>query len=146
MAWLLRPLPGTAATGEEPDPAAQTCAECHAERQPGLMAQWDASEHARQGVACEECHGDDHDEIFAEKGRVPAMRCQGCHAQETIEFRQSVHGRALTDRGATAAPLTIASTVAPPLSPSHRPRAWAARIPPRSGRRRSGRPAGPANR
>jgi hypothetical protein len=97
VAWLLRPLSGDAATEKEGPTAARTCAGCHAERQPGLLAQWDASEHARQGVACEDCHGDDHDEIFADKGRVPAMRCQGCHEQETIEFRQGVHGRALTD-------------------------------------------------
>ncbi|MFQ5845984.1 MAG: multiheme c-type cytochrome, partial [Planctomycetota bacterium] len=75
----------------------ESCADCHRRRQPGLMAQWDPSVHAREKVTCEECHGDDHEAIFAEEGRVPAARCQGCHPEETLEFRRSVHGRAVAD-------------------------------------------------
>ena len=75
----------------------KSCIECHAERQPGLMAQWDTSAHARKGVTCEECHGDDHEEIFADEGRVVAMVCQECHPKETLEFKRSVHSRALKD-------------------------------------------------
>lgn len=80
----------------------ESCRDCHARRQPGLVAQWDASGHSRKGVACEECHGDDHERIFAVAGDVPASRCQGCHERQTIEFRQSVHGRALPDALANA--------------------------------------------
>lgn len=90
---------GTPGAPASPGPSASTksCAECHRERHPGMMAQWDGSRHAAKEVACEECHGDDHDAIFSEEGRVPAARCQGCHPKQTLEFRQSVHARALPD-------------------------------------------------
>jgi hypothetical protein len=71
-----------------------SCAGCHRARQPGLLAQWDASGHARAGVACSACHGEDHEAIFAEHGRVPAGRCATCHEQETAEFLASPHAHA----------------------------------------------------
>jgi len=77
-----------------PRPPDGECATCHRERQPGLLAQWDESAHAREGVRCEDCHGADHDAIFAEKGRVPAARCARCHEKETREFLSSVHAQA----------------------------------------------------
>ncbi len=70
------------------------CALCHRDRQPGLMAQWDESVHSKVGVRCEDCHGRDHEAIFAEQGRVPASRCAVCHEKQTHEFLGSAHGRA----------------------------------------------------
>lgn len=87
-------------------PVQRSCIDCHRERQPGLVAAWDAGAHARKKVACEDCHGKDHDAIFRDEGKVPAVVCQGCHAKEALEFRQSVHGRALGD--ALANPLLLA--------------------------------------
>lgn len=75
----------------------RSCTDCHRERNPGLLAQWEEGRHAAKGVGCEECHGDDHEAIFADEGRVPAARCQGCHPKETLEFKGSVHARALSD-------------------------------------------------
>ncbi len=72
----------------------KSCAGCHRTRQPGLLAQWDESAHAEEGVRCEECHGDDHDEIFAAAGRVPAERCRPCHEDQTEQFLASVHAAA----------------------------------------------------
>jgi len=83
--------PGPAASDEE------SCESCHRKRQPGVLAQWDASVHAREDVECEDCHGGDHEAIFREKGRVPADRCAICHAVETKEFMASKHQRALGD-------------------------------------------------
>ena len=81
------------------DPAhtGQTCIECHSGFQPGLLAQWKGSAHDRAGTQCEDCHGSDHDAIFRAKGRVPSNFCQGCHADQTLEFKASAHGRALKD-------------------------------------------------
>ena len=75
----------------------ESCIDCHQRRQPGLLAQWNASAHAGAGTTCEDCHGDDHDAIFSTEGRVPSAQCQGCHAKATLEFKASVHGRALSD-------------------------------------------------
>ncbi len=75
----------------------QSCIGCHAERQPGLLKQWESSAHAREDVACEDCHGDDHDAIFRAEGKVVSSACKECHRKETITFRKSVHGRAMSD-------------------------------------------------
>ncbi len=90
-------------TGAGRAPVAQrSCIDCHGERQPGLLVQWNGSAHAAHGVSCEECHGDDHEAIFAANGRVDAAQCQGCHPRETLEFKGSVHGHAGKDALANA--------------------------------------------
>jgi len=92
---LLLPLgcheSGAAAIGQ------RTCIECHGEKQPGLLAAWNAGAHARNQVACEECHGADHDAMFRAEGRVPASTCARCHERQTREFVASVHGHAHDD-------------------------------------------------
>jgi len=75
----------------------QSCIGCHEQRQPGLLVQWRASVHAEEGVECSDCHGDDHDAIFRAEGKVTAAACKECHRKETIAFRKSVHGRAMSD-------------------------------------------------
>lgn len=82
----------TATLASRPGP--NSCVGCHLDRQPGLMAQWEAGAHAKEGVSCEECHGDDHEAIFRAEGRVTAESCKECHRKETISFRKSAHGRA----------------------------------------------------
>ncbi len=74
----------------------RACVDCHRSRQPGLWAQFAVSGHARQGVGCTACHGNDHEEIFRRRGAVPESRCGECHAKETEEFRRSPHHRART--------------------------------------------------
>ncbi len=86
--------PPVRAMPRAPDDA---CATCHREREPGLLAQWDASRHAKVGVRCTDCHGDDHDAMFAVEGRVPASACARCHAKETRTFLASVHAQASKD-------------------------------------------------
>ncbi len=86
-----------------PTPAAapvedsDSCAGCHRRRQPGVLAQWDASTHKLEGVTCEDCHGDDHNAILAHEGRVPPSKCAPCHEEQTEQFSKSVHGHARTD-------------------------------------------------
>ncbi len=70
---------------------AESCAGCHRERQPGILAQWDESRHAAAGIRCEDCHGSDHAEILAVEGRVGASKCAACHEKETSEFLASAH-------------------------------------------------------
>lgn len=81
------------------DPAAaeQSCRECHRKLNPGLIADLEASPHERVPVTCEECHGSDHDEIFAVKGEVPPTVCARCHEKEWTEFARSRHGRYLKE-------------------------------------------------
>jgi hypothetical protein len=79
-----------------------SCVGCHETRQPGVLKQWHLSAHAREGVACTDCHGNDHDAMFRAKGMVPASACKECHPKETVTFRKSVHGRAMADAAGNA--------------------------------------------
>ncbi|MHC4472405.1 MAG: multiheme c-type cytochrome [Planctomycetota bacterium] len=101
-AVLLSCLPLVPACGADPEALAQeiseseqSCRECHRKLNPGLIADLEASPHERIPVTCEECHGSDHDEIFAVKGAVPPSVCARCHEREYEEFRRSRHGRLL---------------------------------------------------
>jgi hydroxylamine dehydrogenase len=38
-------------------------------------------EYPRRQITCADCHGTDHDQIMASKGRVPETTCAGCHGQ-----------------------------------------------------------------
>jgi cytochrome c551/c552 len=72
---------------------AETCAACHRTLHPTIVQQFEASAMGRPGVqnprvvypqdqlTCANCHGTDHDEIMASKGRVPESLCGACHPQ-----------------------------------------------------------------
>jgi hydroxylamine dehydrogenase len=81
---------------------AESCIGCHEKRQPGIMAQWYASAHAKEEVTCEDCHGDDHEAIFRAEGRVGVNKCKECHTKETMAFKRSVHGRSRSSALANA--------------------------------------------
>ena len=71
----------------------KTCAPCHARTNPTIPQQFEASAMGRAGVqnprvqyplsqiGCANCHGTNHDEIMATKGRVPETTCGACHPQ-----------------------------------------------------------------
>ena len=74
--------------------AETTCAECHRRLNPTIVAQFEASAMARPGaqnprvvvpgvkeLTCAACHGTNHDDIMAAKGRVPEAVCGACHQQ-----------------------------------------------------------------
>jgi hydroxylamine dehydrogenase len=80
----------TPPTGEQ-DPRA--CAGCHQALHPTIANQFAASAMGRPGVqnprvspqvptmTCANCHGTNHDEITATRGRVPETTCGSCHPQ-----------------------------------------------------------------
>jgi hypothetical protein len=69
------------------------CAECHRKINPTIVAQFETSAMGRAGVqnprvqlaqsqiTCAACHGTNHDDIMASKGRVPETACGACHPQ-----------------------------------------------------------------
>jgi len=77
------------------------CMDCHADMMPGLVDQWQDSNHWQAGVGCYECHG-------AKKGESDAMDhngflvativspkdCAKCHPKESAEQEASHHARA----------------------------------------------------
>ena len=72
---------------------ADSCVDCHAKYEPIIVAQFKSSamgmagkqnprvEYPQDHISCGNCHGYDHDEIMATKGRVPEAMCGTCHAQ-----------------------------------------------------------------
>jgi hydroxylamine dehydrogenase len=70
-----------------------SCAPCHARYNPTIVRQFETSAMGMAGVqnprvdfpqhqlSCANCHGTDHDQIMASKGRVPEAMCGACHAQ-----------------------------------------------------------------
>lgn len=85
-------------------PTAAKCIECHAEKTPGIVADWKSSRHAHVSVSCLDCHGVKADHPMASKephGKigqhisvlVSPKTCARCHAQEVEEFQQSGHAR-----------------------------------------------------
>jgi hydroxylamine dehydrogenase len=70
-----------------------TCAECHRKLNPTIVAQYEASAMGKPGrqnlrvvfptaqMTCAGCHGTNHDDIMASKGRVAESTCGACHQQ-----------------------------------------------------------------
>jgi hypothetical protein len=73
-----------------------SCHGCHEVLEKKLVDQWRESAHFREGVMCDSCHGDDHEQIFSVDGRVSAKVCGDCHRHEYQEFQKSKHGHLVT--------------------------------------------------
>ena len=72
----------------------QTCEGCHQTLDPGIDLAWRNSVHYKANVGCADCHGDDHEAVFADKGKVSAGKCGECHAQIVEDYAGSAHARA----------------------------------------------------
>ena len=72
----------------------QSCEGCHRTLDPGMDKQWRVSAHFRMNVGCADCHGGDHEAVFADKGKVSAGMCGTCHEQIVNDFRQNGHADA----------------------------------------------------
>ena len=75
----------------------KSCEGCHKDIDPGLYKQWWESVHARVNVGCADCHGDDHEAVFAAQGRVSAGACGTCHEKAVAEFAQNGHATTEAD-------------------------------------------------
>ncbi len=78
--------------------SSKKCASCHAEANPGIVAQWRGSTHAAKGVACMECHQAEEGDAdaFRHHGQLIAtivtpLDCARCHGEIQKEFAGSHH-------------------------------------------------------
>ncbi len=76
------------------------CVECHAQGNPGIVAQWRGSTHAIRGVACVDCHAaeqadaDGFEHYGAHIATVVTPRdCGRCHVTPAEQFAQSHHAK-----------------------------------------------------
>jgi hypothetical protein len=91
----------------KPNPAVSTkdCLMCHKAQDPGIVADWQHSKHAKAGVGCVACHVVPKDYPTAFKAHpyqqgnwtvavaVSSVTCAKCHAKEVKEFLNSGHAR-----------------------------------------------------
>ncbi|PSM51551.1 multiheme c-type cytochrome [Campylobacter blaseri] len=87
------------------DALAKSCVECHAEKTPGIVADWKESRHAHVGVSCTDCHSVKADNPMASAKVHPKdsnnhvsmlvspKTCANCHEHEVDEFTKSGHAR-----------------------------------------------------
>jgi hypothetical protein len=94
------------------DVADTSCHGCHEVLEKKLVDQWRESVHFREGVMCETCHGEDHEEIFSVDGRVSAEVCGECHRPEYKDFHKSKHSHLVTGTPYTDRDLNKAYDVA----------------------------------
>ncbi|MEW6752426.1 MAG: multiheme c-type cytochrome [Candidatus Latescibacterota bacterium] len=98
--------PGEAVVAAE----SRGCVVCHRQDSPGLVADWEASVHARLGIGCVECHRavSDDPAAWQHEGTwisslVTPRDCGECHRQQAEEFGRSAHALAAGDAAAAAA-------------------------------------------
>lgn len=72
----------------------QSCEGCHRNIDPGMDKQWRESAHFQANVGCADCHGENHETVFAVRGQVSAGMCGKCHAKEVEAFAGSGHADA----------------------------------------------------
>ena len=123
--WLLSMLI-TSTWAEEPVQEGlytdKQCIECHAERNPELIQQWQTSPHGPQsGLGCTHCHGDRHS-VSATRARQDS-RCSSCHeGVATHSYATSKHGvisRLEADREEWNSPLKRGNYRSPGCSYCH---------------------------
>ncbi len=81
--------------------ASEACVTCHEASNPGIVAQWKSSGHAKARVGCFECHraeagdADAFDHYGATIAVIVTPRdCARCHQNEDREFERSHHAKA----------------------------------------------------
>jgi hypothetical protein len=75
---------------------AQECVKCHTKVTPGIVKDWQVSEHAKHEVDCAACHGEGHvsaDDVAKVKIPTPAT-CGECHEERVKQFKNGKHALA----------------------------------------------------
>ncbi|HIC87262.1 MAG TPA: hydroxylamine oxidoreductase, partial [Aquificae bacterium] len=76
----------------------QKCIDCHKDKTPALVKQWQSSKHYLNGIGCYECHKAEKQDIdalahngFYIRVVISPKVCGKCHVQEAKEFMASKH-------------------------------------------------------
>ena len=97
--WMLHPTEVGQRLVERPGflwriQSEESCEGCHQKIDSGMNKQWRESVHFQVNVGCADCHGEDHEAVFAAKGQVSAGVCGKCHEKEVVAFAESGHADA----------------------------------------------------
>ena len=71
----------------------ETCITCHKKISPGQVADWKASKHREENIACSDCHGDKHTgNEDAKLAQLPDEKvCADCHEDQFGQFTKGKH-------------------------------------------------------
>ena len=86
---------------------ANMCVRCHTVENvtPLQVEDWRASQHAKEGITCDVCHGDEHtsrDDVTMVAMPTPDMCCE-CHEEQLDQFRRGKHALAWVAQNAMPA-------------------------------------------
>jgi len=72
---------------------AQNCLNCHKNQTPLIVSDWLLSQHGRQDVGCQVCHGEEHKGMDdAARARIPTPEtCALCHEEKVNQFKKGKH-------------------------------------------------------
>jgi hypothetical protein len=75
---------------------AKSCEACHQELNPGVVADWQASQHGQKGIKCSACHGTKHrtDKDIAEVTMPTPEVCATCHPDRVAQYKAGKHAKA----------------------------------------------------
>jgi hydroxylamine dehydrogenase len=75
---------------------ASLCVDCHKKETPGVVSDWQASKHSKNGIDCSACHGDGHRTAHdVDKVRISTPEiCAGCHEKQFQQFAGGKHAAA----------------------------------------------------
>lgn len=75
---------------------ADKCVKCHKDVTPGIVNDWQLSEHKKNGIACDTCHGDKHRSAKdVDKVQIPTPEtCAMCHPDQVTQFKKGKHALA----------------------------------------------------
>ena len=73
--------------------AEEVCIGCHRTISPGQVADWESSNHSKEGVTCSVCHGDKHKSgKTAHLAQLPDEHvCAECHEEQFDQFAKGKH-------------------------------------------------------
>jgi len=73
--------------------AGDACVDCHEKISPGQVHDWRISAHAKEGVTCSDCHGDEHHrKDDYQKATLPDEHvCGDCHEEQFDSFAKGKH-------------------------------------------------------
>jgi len=73
--------------------SAQDCVSCHIKETPGIVKDWQISQHSINDVDCATCHGDLHTNADdTDKAEIPTPEtCADCHEDQVKQFSKGKH-------------------------------------------------------
>lgn len=76
--------------------AKDNCIDCHKKKTPGVVIDWQLSEHSKNDVSCDSCHGNEHKTAKdAHKASIPTPEtCAKCHEDRVKQYKKGKHAAA----------------------------------------------------